>query len=40
VGQIILPDGTVACDSAMTLADIPEDLLSSTNRALLNWKVD
>ena len=39
-GQIILPDGTVACESAMTLADIPDELLSSTNRALLNWKVD
>jgi hypothetical protein len=24
----------------MTLADIPEELLTSTNRALLNWKVD
>jgi uncharacterized protein (TIGR00369 family) len=39
-GRIYLPDGTVACESSMTLADIPEELLSSTNRALLNWKVD
>ena len=40
VGQIILADGTVACEVAITLADIPEELLSETNRALLNWKVD
>ena len=39
-GKIYLPDGTLACEAAMTLADIPEELLTSTNRALLNWKVD
>jgi len=39
-GKIYLPDGTLACESAMTLADIPNELLSSTNRTLLNWKVD
>ena len=39
-GHIYLPDGTVACESSMTLADIPAELLSRTNRALLNWKVD
>ena len=39
-GQIILPDGTIACESLMTLADVPDELLSRTNPALLNWKVD
>jgi uncharacterized protein (TIGR00369 family) len=39
-GKIYLPDGSLACEAAMTLADIPEELLTSTNRALLNWKVD
>lgn len=39
-GRIVLPDGTVACESSMTLADIPQALLTSANRALLNWKVD
>ncbi|MFC1688935.1 PaaI family thioesterase [Pseudomonadota bacterium] len=39
-GQIILPDGTVACEANMSLADVPSDLLASTNPALLNWKVD
>jgi uncharacterized protein (TIGR00369 family) len=39
-GKIYLPDGILACEAAMTLADIPEEMLTSTNRALLNWKVD
>lgn len=39
-GRIYLPDGTLACESSMTLADIPPELLSSTNFALLDWKVD
>lgn len=39
-GKIFLPDGTLACEAEMTLADIPEELLNSANLALLNWKVD
>jgi acyl-coenzyme A thioesterase PaaI-like protein len=39
-GRILLPDGTVACESMMSLADVPQDLLSSTHPKLLNWKVD
>lgn len=39
-GKIYLPDGTVGCEAAMTLADIPKELLSNTNLALLDWKVD
>jgi acyl-coenzyme A thioesterase PaaI-like protein len=39
-GRVLLPDGTVACESQMTLADVPDELLASTNPALLNWKVD
>jgi acyl-coenzyme A thioesterase PaaI-like protein len=39
-GQIILPDGTVACESMMSLADVPRELLDSTNPQLLNWKLD
>jgi hypothetical protein len=35
-----LPDGTVACESQMSLADVPEALLESTHPSLLNWKVD
>jgi uncharacterized protein (TIGR00369 family) len=39
-GEIILPDGTIACEAAITLADVPEDILSHTNESLLNWQVD
>lgn len=39
-GRIHLPDGTVAAESQMSLADVPQTLLASTNPALLNWKVD
>jgi acyl-coenzyme A thioesterase PaaI-like protein len=39
-GKIYLPDGTVGCEAAMTLADIPKELLSNANLALLDWKVD
>jgi uncharacterized protein (TIGR00369 family) len=39
-GEIILPDGTVACEAACTLADIPKELLTETNRKLLGWEID
>lgn len=39
-GQILLPDGRVACESAMSLADVPQELLASTHPTLLNWKID
>ena len=39
-GEIILPDGKVACEAAITLADVPADILSNTNESLLNWGVD
>lgn len=39
-GEIILPDGKIACEAAITLADVPTEILSSTNASLLNWQVD
>jgi uncharacterized protein (TIGR00369 family) len=39
-GKIHLPDDSVACEAAMTLADIPDHLLNDENKALLKWKVD
>lgn len=39
-GKIILPDGHIACESAMSLADVPQELLDSTHPKLLNWKID
>ncbi|HET6565811.1 MAG TPA: PaaI family thioesterase [Xanthomonadales bacterium] len=40
VGMIYLPDGTIACEAEMTLANVPADLLERTDPALLNWKID
>ncbi len=39
-GEILLPDGTVACEAGITLADIPEKLLDQTRLAELGWRVD
>jgi uncharacterized protein (TIGR00369 family) len=39
-GKIHLPDGRVACESAMSLADVPQELIASTRPDLLNWKID
>ncbi len=39
-GEITLPDGTIACEAAITLADVPVDLQARTNPSLLNWQVD
>jgi len=39
-GEIILPDGTIACEAAMTLADNPQEVLSSANHKLLDWRID
>jgi len=39
-GEIILPDGLIACEAAITLADIPADLLPETNHKLLGWHID
>ena len=39
-GEIILPDGTIACEAAITLADIPSEILTNSNLALLGWRVD
>jgi len=39
-GKIYLPGNRVACESAMSLADVPQELLASTHPKLLNWKID
>ena len=39
-GKIYLPDGTIGCESTMTLADIPRELLSESRLSRLDWKVD
>jgi uncharacterized protein (TIGR00369 family) len=40
VGEIILPDGTVAAESEITMADIPAELLTNVDMDALGWRVD
>jgi acyl-coenzyme A thioesterase PaaI-like protein len=40
VGEIVLPDGTVAAEAAMTLADVPEELLANADLEALGWYID
>ena len=39
-GFILLPDGTIAAESQMTLADVPAAMLDQAQQALLGWHVD
>lgn len=40
VGEIILPDGIVATESSMTLADVPKEFIPDANLEELGWRVD
>ncbi len=40
VGEIVLPDGTIAAESAMTLADVPVAMLEGVNLDALGWHID
>ncbi len=40
VGEIFLPDGTLAAESAMTLADLPAEMLAKADLDALGWRVD
>ena len=40
VGEIILPDGKVAAETTMTLADVPNDLLRDVDMSALGWRID
>ena len=39
-GEIVLSDGTVACEAEMTLADMPRKLASPSRVNALEWRVD
>jgi uncharacterized protein (TIGR00369 family) len=39
-GQIFLPDGTVACEAELTLADMPAEIASDSRIEELGWQVD
>jgi uncharacterized protein (TIGR00369 family) len=40
VGEVRLPDGTVAAEAAMTLADVPAEVIANTDLAALGWRLD
>jgi acyl-coenzyme A thioesterase PaaI-like protein len=40
VGEIILPDGTIAAESSMTLADVPAEMIAGADLEALGWRVD
>ncbi len=39
-GKIYLPDGTVACDAELTLADMPAEIATESRLQALEWRVD
>ncbi len=39
-GEVLLPDGTVAAEAEMTLADVPAEVMANTNLEALGWYVD
>lgn len=39
-GKIILPDGTIAAEAAMTLADVPAAILACADLEALGWRLD
>jgi acyl-coenzyme A thioesterase PaaI-like protein len=40
VGKLQLPGGIVAVEAALTLADVPDELLDSADPEELGWRVD
>ena len=39
-GQIVLPDGTVACEAQLILADMPSSLADEDRMSALDWRLD
>lgn len=39
-GEVFLPDGTLAVESALTLADVPEELMAGVDLDALGWRRD
>jgi acyl-coenzyme A thioesterase PaaI-like protein len=40
VGEVILPDGTIAAEAAITMADVPAEFLAQADLDALGWRVD
>lgn len=39
-GEVILPDGTLAVESALTLANVPAEMLANVDLEALGWRID
>ena len=39
-GEIVLSDGTIACEAELTLADMPQELASKQRLEDIGWRVD
>ncbi len=39
-GKIYLPDGQVACQAEMTMADMPAEIATQTRLDKLDWRID
>ncbi len=39
-GEVILPDGTLAVESALTLANVPAEMLANADLEALGWRID
>jgi uncharacterized protein (TIGR00369 family) len=39
-GEVILPDRTLAVESALTLANVPVEMLANVNLESLGWRID
>ena len=40
VGELLLPDGTIAAETSITLAEIPKRILEAHSPEALGWRVD
>ena len=40
IGELYLPDSTLAVEAALTLADIPADFLAGADPEAFGWRVD
>jgi acyl-CoA thioesterase FadM len=39
-GEVILPDDTLAVESALTLANVPAEMLANADLEALGWRID
>ena len=40
IGEIRLPDGKIAAETALTLVDVPQDMVEKADLDALGWRID